>query len=57
VAKLLFEIISSDILTYGGKDYVIVFDHYSKWLEIIKINFKIAQEVIQQLKKIFSTHG
>jgi transposase InsO family protein len=23
----------------------IVFDHYSKWLEIIKINFKTAQEV------------
>ncbi|XP_008178234.1 uncharacterized protein LOC103307744 [Acyrthosiphon pisum] len=56
VAKLPFEFISSGILTYGGKDYDFVFDHYSKWLEIIKINFKTAQEVIQQLKKIISTH-
>jgi len=31
---LPFEMVSCDIFTFGGNDYLVVIDHYSKWLEI-----------------------
>lgn len=55
--SLPFEIISTDILTYYGKNYVGLIDLYSKWLEIVKIMNKTAKEIISHLKQIFSIHG
>lgn len=34
-----------------------LFDHYSKWLENVKIINKTAKEIISHFKQIFSTHG
>lgn len=44
-------------MTCFGKDYLVLQDYYSKWLEILPISSKSAQEVIAILKIIFSTHG
>lgn len=52
-----FEKIGCDIMTYGSKDYLIVIDYLSKWLEIIKLCNKQSGEIINHLKNIFSTHG
>jgi len=55
-SSLSFEILRTDILTYGGKDYIGIFDHFSKWLEIIDIKSKIAGEVVDKFKQLFCTH-
>jgi hypothetical protein len=55
--SLMWERLSIDIATYGGDDFLIVYDSYSKWLEIVKLSSKSAASVINVLKTIFSTHG
>lgn len=57
VPELPFQKIAIDILTYKGVDYLALIDYYSKWLEISKLKYKNAQEIIKILKFIFSTHG
>lgn len=52
-----FECIGCDIMTYGNKDYLVVVDYYSKWIEIVAIKTKQSNEQIEVLKHIFSTHG
>jgi len=49
--SLLFEVISTDILTYLGKDYIVIFDHFSKWLEIIDTKSKSAEEILDKFKQ------
>lgn len=49
--------IASDILTFGGYDYLVVVDYHSNWIDLIKLESKTAHEIIQKLKSIFATHG
>lgn len=52
-----FEKVASDIFQFQGKNYLILQDYYSKWLEIVKIKDKTGTEIIKKLKTIFATHG
>jgi len=45
------------MLTYRGKDYIVIFDHFSKWLEIIDNKSKTAGEIVDNFKQLFCTHG
>jgi len=49
--------LNTEILTYGGKNYIIIFDHYLKWLEIIDIKIETTGEILDKFKRIFCTHG
>ncbi|XP_063219171.1 uncharacterized protein K02A2.6-like isoform X2 [Bacillus rossius redtenbacheri] len=57
IPQLPFEKVSVDILDNAGKNYLIVVDIFSKWLEIIPINHKTAENVCDKLRDVFCTHG
>ena len=46
-----------DLFEYKTKDYVLVVDYYSKFIETRVLTSKTAQSVAQKLKSIFSIHG
>jgi len=50
IPSLPFEIVSCDILTFAGLDFLVIADHYSKWLELIKIQQKTANEMTKQFR-------
>lgn len=49
--------VAADILTYGGCDYLVVVDYFSLWIDLVKLDSKTAEEIINKLKTIFSVHG
>jgi len=55
--KRSFEKIGIDIADFGAKYYLIIFDYYSQWLEILLIQDKSANTIISALKPIFSKFG
>ncbi|CAI6353509.1 unnamed protein product [Macrosiphum euphorbiae] len=57
IPSLPFEIVSCDVLTFAGFDFLVIADHYSKWLELIKLQQKTASEMIKQFKIVMSVHG
>lgn len=57
VPSLPFYKIGMDICTYSRKDYLVIVDYYSKWIEVKYLNDKTADSVIKNLLTIFSTHG
>ncbi|XP_056640866.1 uncharacterized protein K02A2.6-like [Diorhabda sublineata] len=57
VPKYPFEIVGSDILEYASKYYLVVVDYYSNWIELKEIQRKSIDEILKQLKVIFSNFG
>lgn len=49
--------ISADIFSYSDHVYLVVYDAYSNWLELVILRNKSANEVILKLKSIFSKYG
>lgn len=52
-----FDKVGADIASYGGKDYLIIVDYYSKWVEVCKLKWKTAQEISKKCKKVFASFG
>ncbi|KAK7102680.1 hypothetical protein V1264_020867 [Littorina saxatilis] len=46
-----------DLLSFEGKDYMVVVDYYSRWLEILRLTSTTSAAVIAKLRSIFMTHG
>ena len=42
---------------YRGTMWLLVIDAYSKWPEVYAMSYTTAQATVQQLRKIFATHG
>lgn len=57
VPDIPFYKVGMDICHFSNKDYLVVVDYYSKWIELKRLEQKTAQNVILKLKIIFSTHG
>jgi len=49
--------ISTDLLTYQNKNYIVVFDQHSKYLELLYLSSTTSQAVIQKLVSIFNRWG
>lgn len=49
--------LGTDIFHYGGKDYLVVVDYFSKYPEITQLDGKTASSVIRGLKPILARHG
>ena len=49
--------LGSDIFTFGGRDYLVVVDYFSKYPEVVHLENKTATGVIRALKPIFARHG
>lgn len=52
-----WELIATDIFYHKFKDYLVIVDAYSNWIEVAQLQTKAIDEVIQVLKKIFATFG
>lgn len=57
IPMLPFQKVACDILEFGKKDYLVVMDYYSKWIEIKKISNKSSTEIINKWMEIFATFG
>lgn len=57
VPTIPFHKLGADIAEFQKKNYLIVTDYHSKWLEIKHLRNKTASEVVTVLKEIFRTHG
>lgn len=57
IPDLPFHKIGMDICHFAGKDYLVVVDYYSKWIEVNSLKNKTADNVIKKLKSLFATHG
>ena len=57
IPDIPFNKLACDILTFKNRDYLVVQDYYSKWLEIIRIKRKNTEEIISKFKSLFSIHG
>ena len=49
--------LATDVMTYKKKDYAVVIDYYSKYVELYHLIDKTAQSIITGLKSIFARHG
>lgn len=57
VPDIPFHKVGVDICTFSGKDYLVLIDYYSKWIEVKYLKEKTACNVIKQFKIIMSVHG
>ncbi|KAF0739490.1 Uncharacterized protein FWK35_00028159 [Aphis craccivora] len=57
IPKIPFDKVGADIAHYGGKDYLVVVDYFSRWVEISKLKWKTATELSKKCKKIFARFG
>ncbi|KAK9731280.1 Integrase zinc binding domain [Popillia japonica] len=48
IADIPFNKIASDILSFEQKDYLVIQDYYSKWLELLPLQNKTATELIEK---------
>jgi len=40
-----------------GKHFFIIVDAYPKWPEVIPMNLNSAEKTVDELRKVFATHG
>lgn len=57
VPAIPFFKICMDIFEFGSKNYLVVTDYFSKYINVLKLKNKTAIEVIENLKQVFSKHG
>jgi len=57
IPDIPFMKVAMDIAENQGKIYLIVYDYYSRWLEVCNMRDKTAESVIKELKAIFSKFG
>lgn len=57
IPNLPYEKIGIDICEHGGYSFLVIGCYLSKWLDIIKLFNKTADEIIPKLKAVFSNHG
>ena len=49
--------IGTDLFQTNGRNYIVVMDYYSLWLEVYKLHRIMSTDVITVMKDIFSRHG
>lgn len=57
IPELPFNKVSCDILEYQNKNYLVLIDYYSKWIELRKIKNKSSSEIIFHWMEMFSIYG
>ena len=49
--------IASDLFHWQNKEYILVIDYYSRYIELMKLDQTDSEAVINALKSIFARHG
>ena len=57
ILKERFLKVGMDILTFEGKDYLVVDIYYSKCPELLPLGDKNANTIVEQCKSVFTRHG
>lgn len=57
IPRYPFQNISLDFCDFNNRNYLILYDFYSRYLDIIETRTKTANEVIRKLKDNFANHG
>ena len=52
-----WQIVGTDLFQLGGREYLILVDYYSRYIEMALLNSTSAQQVILHLKSMFARHG
>ena len=52
-----WQIVGTDIFHWNNKVYLLVVDYYSRFWEVVKLRSMTAENLIIEMKKIFSRHG
>lgn len=52
-----FHKLACDILEFKAKNYLVIVDYYSNWIELIRLKNKTAQEVNKVLLQTFASFG
>ncbi len=52
-----FQLVSTDMFMFKGKDYIIIADHYSGFMDFQEVKSTTSAAVILQFKKWFAIHG
>lgn len=55
--ELPFEEVASDLFEFEGKQYVVLVDYYSKYIEVNELKDQRSRTTIEALKSQFSRHG
>ena len=53
----LWQKVGTDLLEWKKKDYLLVVDYYSRFIEVSKLTSTTAASAITHLKSIFARHG
>ena len=48
--------VGMDILTFKGKDYLVVVDYYSKYPELLALPDKTASTIVEQCKSVVTSY-
>ncbi|GAB1610332.1 uncharacterized protein K02A2.6-like, partial [Argonauta hians] len=49
--------LGADLCTVENKDFLVVVDYYSLWLEVLPLRTTTANVIIRKMKQLFATHG
>ena len=52
-----WQTLGADLCTLNGRNYLIVVDYYSRWIEIEQLHSVTSRSVITKFKKLFACHG
>uniref|UniRef100_A0A5S6Q698 RNA-directed DNA polymerase n=1 Tax=Trichuris muris TaxID=70415 RepID=A0A5S6Q698_TRIMR len=52
-----WQVVGTDILSFRDKDYLVVVDYYSRYIEVSLLPDKTTRTVINLMKSMFSRHG
>jgi hypothetical protein len=52
-----WQVLGMDLGTHDRKEFLVVQDYFSKYLEVVKVKTTTSRSIIEVLKKIFAQHG
>ena len=57
IPQLPWQVVASDIFELQGKHYLVIVDTYSDYIELCSLTRLTAENLIECMKQVFSTHG
>ena len=52
-----WQVVASDLFELKNKQYIVIVDKYSRWIEMKQLHLVKAVSVIKTMKEIFAVHG
>ena len=49
--------VAADLFYFNDRDYLLLFDYFSKYPEVTRLNHKTSEAVILAMKEMFARHG